>query len=330
MLRTPVRLLSALAPDGLPVARTAVREVLGRIFGPPPFDEDADPGDPGLFGPHSASWRLIREPASIVGGIRGLLVQVLHPLAVAGVVDHSHFRGDPLGRLHRTSAYVTTTTFGSTREALRAAAVVRGAHRVVRGTAPDGRPYAAGDPHLLMVVSVALTSSFLAADAAYAPDPAGASTADAFVAEQARAAALLDPRVDLDALGGDPGALAQLRAGTLDLPMLDEGVLPTNVAELDTLLEDLRGEFACTDQTRQLRDFLLWPDLDPPLRAAYLPMLAGALATMQPRDLALLQVPRVPLAGEATRTQTRALLGALRLASGTSPAYRAAARRAAA
>ena len=328
MLRAPIRLLVGLAPEGLPVARLAVREVLGRVFGPPPFDPDTDPGDPGLFGPGSASWRLIREPASIVGGVRGLLVQVLHPLAVAGVVDHSEFRGNPLGRLHNTSAYVTTTTFGSTREALHAAAAVRAAHRRVRGTAPDGRRYAASDPHLLTVVSTALTSSFLSADREYAPYPVDPGTADAFVAEQARAAALLDPRVDLADLEADPEALEALRAGRLELPMLAEGRLPLNVSQLEAYLEDLRGEFACNDQTRQLRDFLVWPDLDPPLKAAYLPILAGALATMQPRDLHLLQVPNLPLVGGATKVQTRALLAALRLASGTSPAHEAAHRRA--
>ena len=72
-----------------------------------------------LCGPGSASWRVIGEPAAIAGGLRALLLQVAHPLAMAGVADHSAFRTDPLGRLHRTSAYVTASTFGSTPEALR-------------------------------------------------------------------------------------------------------------------------------------------------------------------------------------------------------------------
>jgi hypothetical protein len=146
---------------GLPIVRDAVRRVLTRMFGPPPFDPNRDPGDPGLTGPGSPSWRIIGEPAAIAGGIRGLLAQVSHPLAMAGVHDHSAFREDPLGRLQRTSAYVTTSTFGSTAEAISVAGRVRAVHPRVHGTAPDGRPYRADDPRLLVWVSISLTSSFL-------------------------------------------------------------------------------------------------------------------------------------------------------------------------
>lgn len=320
---------AAAAPSGLPLTQRLARTGLARIFGPPPFDPAAAPGDPGLFGPGSASWRVIAEPAAIVGGIRALLVQLLHPLAMAGVADHSAFRDDALGRLHRTSAYVSMTTFGSTAEALSAARTVRRAHRRVVGTAPDGRPYRAGDPALLAWVSVALTSSFLATDRAYAPAPVGPADADRFIAEQARAAALLDPRVDLDALAADQSALAELRAGTLALPLVDEGILPTSTAELGRYLADVRPELGLNHQGRQALRFLVWPQLAVPLRGAYLLLLSGALASLQPWQRRLLGVPLGP-AAMAWRTQTRGLLAALRIGAGTSPALAMATRRAAA
>ena len=321
---TPLRLLTRLAPSGIPVLRSAIRAGLGHVFGPPPFDPAAAPGDPGLFGPGSASWRVVAEPAAIIGGIRALLIQLLHPLAVAGVADHSTFRDDPMGRLHRTSAYVTVTTFGSTPEALSVARRVRGAHRPVSGATPDGRPYRAGDPDLLAVVSVALTASFLVTDRFYAPHPVGTDIADAFVAEQSRAAALLDPRVDLDLLAADESARRMFRDGTLALPMIDQGALPTNVAELDEAVHRIRREHAVTNQTRDLLGFLLWPNLSSMLRAVYWPMLAGALATLERQDLRLIGTPHLPVSGYVARTQTRTALAALRVASGLSPSQQAA------
>ena len=318
---------ASVLPDGIPLLREVVHAGLGRIFGPPPFDPDTDPGDPGLFGPASASWRVIGEPSSIVGGVRALLVQTLHPLAVAGVADHSQYREDPLRRLHRTSAYVTTTTFGSLRDAIRVARQVRAAHHRVVGAAPDGRPYAASRPDLLTVVSVALTASFLAADRAYSPRPVDAATADAFVAEQARAAALLDPRVDLDIFADDPAAATALRAGGYSLPMLDDGTLPVTVAELDATMARLRREFAVTQQTRDLFVFLLRPQLPAPILAAYIPILSGALATLDPADLRLMGVPSLPGGGRLARMQTRVAITGLRLATGGSPSRRAAVRR---
>lgn len=326
MAPSPLQRIAAAAPAGLPGVQALTRSGLARIFGPPPFDPQADPGDPGLFGPGSASWQIIAEPAAIVGGIRSLLVQLLHPLAMAGVADHSAFRNDPLGRLHRTSAYVSATTFGSTAEALAVARRVRGAHRPVKGVA-GGRPYRAADPQLLAWVSMALTSSFLATDRAYAPAPADAAAADRFVAEQARAAALLDPRVRLDDLGADAAALEALRVGNLPLPLVDEGLLPLSVTQLEDRLAGLRPELEVTEQGRETLRFLLWPDLSPALRGGYLPLLAGAVATLDPWQRRLLNWRLGPV-GAAWRTQTRALLTALRVSAGPSPALGVATRRA--
>lgn len=328
MVVSPTRFLARTAPHGLPLVRQIVQGGLGRLFGPPRHDEHAHAGDPGLFGLGSASWRVLGEPAAIVGGVRALLVQLLHPHAMAGVADHSSFREDPLGRLRRTSAYVTTTAFGATPEALEVAEIVRRSHRAVRGVAPDGVPYDAADPHLLRWVSIALTSSFLAADRAYAPQPVDAATADAFVAEQARAAALLDPGVDLAALAADPQAQAAMRAGTWPLPLLDEGFLPTDVASLEACLACYEPELAVNAQGREGFRFLLWPPIPAPIKAAYLPMLAGALATLTEPQRRLLGLAGASPLAWPVQAQTRALLAALRLTTGTSPAQQAAARRA--
>lgn len=324
----PTLLAARLLPGGVPVVRRAVGRGLAAVFGPPPFALDARGGDAGLFGPGSTSWHLLADTASIVGGIRALLVQLLHPHAMAGVADHSEFHGDAVGRLRRTSAYVTTVAFGSTQEALAVTRKVREVHRRVQGVAPDGVDYRADDPHLLAWVSVALTASLLAADSAYAADPVTGPRADAFVAEQSRTAALLDPRVDLDALEGDAAALDALRRGDLTLPMIEEGYLPTSVAALHETVERYRPELGLNDQGRRGLKFLLWPPLPPPVRAGYLPVVAGAVATLADGDLALLGLPRNRLLRAAVRADVRLTVGLFRAVRGPSPVVTAAARRA--
>jgi uncharacterized protein (DUF2236 family) len=316
----------------VPIIGSVVRGWLGRAFGPPPFNPATGLGDPGLFGPGSASWQVISEPAAIVGGLRALLVQLLHPLAMAGVADHSRFRDDPLGRLRRTSDYVVGTTFGSTAEAIALLHTVRGVHRRVRGTAPDGRLYRADDPHLVAWVSLALTSSFLAADRAYAWRPAPPAVADAFVAEQSRVAALLDPRVDLGAIGRDPELLAALRRGELELPMIADGSLPRDVAGVAAALAAFRPELEVTRQGREALRFLLWPSISPPLKAGFVPLLAGAVATLDPAERRLLGLPAEGPAGTAVAAVSRPVRGMLllaRVASGPSPALTAATGRSA-
>lgn len=132
------------------------------------LDLENPKGDPGLFGPQSVSWRVHGDfPSMLVGGISALLLQVLHPLALAGVWDHSNFRQDMLGRLRRTSQFISGTTFGSTRDADWLIERVRTIHLQVVGTTPDGQPYAASDPDLLTWVHVAEVRSFLAAHLRY-------------------------------------------------------------------------------------------------------------------------------------------------------------------
>lgn len=132
--------------------------------------------DTGFFGPESASWKVHGDFTSMmVGGITALLVQMLHPGALAGVWDHSNFREDMAGRLKGTARFIAGTTYGDQAEAQACIDRVLAIHAKVVGTLPDGTPYSADDPHLLTWVHVAEVSAFLAAylryvDPAFPPD----------------------------------------------------------------------------------------------------------------------------------------------------------------
>jgi uncharacterized protein (DUF2236 family) len=118
--------------------------------------------DGGLFGPDSVTWRVHADPTMLLAGVRALLLQALHPLAMAGVAQHSAFREDPWGRLRRTAEYLGAVTYGTTEEAERAIARVRTVHRVVRGIDPHtGAAYSADDPDLLLWVHCCEVDSFL-------------------------------------------------------------------------------------------------------------------------------------------------------------------------
>src|SRR3954454_5274056 len=153
----------------------------------------ADGDDAGYFGPGSPVWTVHGDLATLIGGVRALLMQALHPAAVTGVDQHSSYRQDPLGRLSGTNRWLTTTTFGSRALADREAARVRGMHRRVVGTytGPDGweRPYRAGDDRLLGWVHAAFTESFLVAHEAFAGSVPGG--ADRYVREWATAGELV-------------------------------------------------------------------------------------------------------------------------------------------
>ena len=162
--------------------------------------------DDGFFGPGSVSWRVAIDLSSTVAGLRALLLQALHPLAMAGVDQHSGWRRDPVGRLAATSAYLATVNFGERAAAERAAARVRRIHEHVRGTdAVTGRPYAASDPALLLWVHATFVDSLVVACELFgtALPPA---EADRYVAETTVAAEL----VGIPA-GMAPASLAGLR-----------------------------------------------------------------------------------------------------------------------
>ncbi|HEY1623534.1 MAG TPA: oxygenase MpaB family protein [Streptosporangiaceae bacterium] len=148
------------------------------------------PCDEGYFGPASVTWRVASDLSVPVAGLRALLIQALHPLAMAGVDQHSDWRRDPVGRLAATSAYLATVTFGDRAAADRVAARVRMVHEHVRGTVDgtaEGEPYSASDPGLLLWVHATFVDSGLAGCELFGTP----ADADAYVREMAISAALL-------------------------------------------------------------------------------------------------------------------------------------------
>jgi uncharacterized protein (DUF2236 family) len=245
-------------------------------------------GDPGLLGPGSVSWLVLGDVATFVGGIRALLLQAAHPEVVAGVGDHSRYREDPLGRLSRTSAYVTATTYGAMPEVEAAVGQVRRIHRVVSGVSSRGLPYDAGDPGYSAWVHNALTDSFLVAHQTYGEFKLSSSEQDLFVLEQTRVGALL---------GSDP------------MPASADGLSPWI---------GLHPDLASSPEMDEAVQFLSDPPLDPALKLGYKILLEAAVATLPRRLLSILGLTRTPGAVSAGRVAVRGLRWAL----GYSPSWK--------
>jgi uncharacterized protein (DUF2236 family) len=195
-----------LIPSPAALLRTQVRRDVARLFGQggETIDLDQPPGDPGLFGPASMAWRVHADLATMmVGGIAALLLQMLHPAALAGVWDHSRFREDRTGRLRRTAQFIAGTTYGGRAEAERLIARVRAVHTRISGVLPDGTPYRADDPDLLLWVHVAESWCFLEAYRRYRDPLLPSARADRYFAEVAiiadRLGAAPAPRTRRDA-----------------------------------------------------------------------------------------------------------------------------------
>jgi uncharacterized protein (DUF2236 family) len=149
------------------------------------------PADDGLFGPRSIVWRVNRDRSFPLAGMRSLMIQALHPLAMAGVAQHSNWRQDPFGRLAATSSYLLTTTYGDTASALAAAAWVRKIHTHVRGVdAETGLPYSAEDPALLLWVHAGMVDSIVTVVQRYGRSLDDAD-ANRYVAEMVRFAEIV-------------------------------------------------------------------------------------------------------------------------------------------
>jgi uncharacterized protein (DUF2236 family) len=222
---------------------------------------------PRWFTPDDPIWRVHADAAMFPGGIRALLLQSLHPLAMAGVAGHSGYKGDPWGRLQRTSEFLATTTFGTVEHAQEQIARVRSIHDRVRGKAADGRPYSAADPHLLTWVHVTEADSFLTAYQRYAVEPLTAVEADRYVEQS--------------------GVVAR------ELGVPDP---PTTVAGLRACIEGYRPELESTEAAREAARFLLvHPPLPLAARPGYAALAAGAVA-MLPRWARLpLRLPWLPV-----------------------------------
>lgn len=151
-----------------------------------PLDLSRPPGDAGLFAAESPAWRIHGDfSVMMIGGISALLLQMLHPFALAGVWDHSGFRTDRIGRLRRTARFIAITTFGSTASADAAIDDVRRVHDRIHGTLPDGTPYDANDPALLTWVHVAEVDSFVRAFRRYGTGRLSSADEDRYFDETA-------------------------------------------------------------------------------------------------------------------------------------------------
>ena len=242
------------------------------------------PADDGFFGPGSVTWQVSTDLSGPVAGLRSLLMQALHPLAMAGVDQHSGWRQDPVGRLAATSMYVNTVTFGERAAAQRAAARVRRIHEHVRGTDPvTGQQYAASDPGLLLWVHAALVDSTIVASDLFGNSLTG-QAADRYVEEMVAAAELVGIPPDQ---------------------------VPASVAELTRYVESVRPRLRCTPAAAESMAYLLDPPgLDEEVAEIWQDVRDGAVAALPAwaREMYGYEVP--PLTPDR-RTEIHQALGVL-------------------
>ena len=211
----------------------------------------------------------------MVGGIRGLLLQMLHPHALQGVLDHSNFRTDMHGRLRRTARFIAVTTFGHREDAMAAVDRVNRIHAKVGGTLPDGTAYSATDPRTLAWVHVAEATSFLAAYLRHVrPDMPG-SEQDEYYRQFA---------VIARALGADP--------------------VPIDRREAEAIFRDLRTDLTASPAAREIAQLVLTqkPPGSPPAVQALLG--AEAVALLPPFARSMLALERPGLAAIPARAAT--------------------------
>ncbi|MFW6597744.1 oxygenase MpaB family protein [Propionibacteriaceae bacterium Y2011] len=250
------------------------------------------PGDR-WFTPADAIWRVHRDPAMFIGGIRSLLLQSLHPVAMQAVSEHSGQGSDPWGRLQRANQFVNTTTYGTVAEAEQAIAKVHHVHGFVQGVTPEGEPYEAGDPHLLKWVHIVDVESFLLAHQAYGERPLTPERCDEYVAQTAVVAEQL---------------------GVIDPPRTR--------AELETQLMSYRLELRRTEAAVEAAELLLRrPPLPKSSRPAYRMLVHGALALTPPWALARLRVPYYPVRELMAPPIARAACRTLRWAFAVDPVH---------
>ncbi|MDQ0564665.1 DUF2236 domain-containing protein [Erythrobacter citreus] len=213
--------------------------------------------------------------AMMVGGIRGLLLQMLHPHALQGVLDHSNFRSDMHGRLRRTARFIAVTTFGHRDDAQAAIGRVNRIHAAVGGTLPDGSPYSASDPRVLAWVHVAEATSFLAAYLRHVrPDMPGAEQDEYY--RQFAVIAL--------ALGADP--------------------VPTSRAEAEAIFRELRSDLAASPAAREVADLVLTQRPKGAPHAVQALLGAEAVALLPPFARSMLGLERPGLAAIPARAAT--------------------------
>ena len=248
------------------------------------------PGDEGLFGPSSLTWVVHSDlPAMLIGGLASLMYQTLHPLAMAGIAQHSHFREDPLGRLRRTAEFVAGTTFGGIDHAEALIESVRDVHDRVTGVAPDGRSYSANDPELLTWVHTTEAWSFLRAHERYSTRPLTMAEKDRYLKEVATLA---------------------YRLGARDVPR--------SVAEVRAYFRAIRGDLGRSNEAVATVAFLREPLSKAPLEVLAQQIVTDAAVDLLPsfarRALRLVHVPLISSA--AVRTSAASFSVLLRWAIG--------------
>ncbi|HEU4347260.1 MAG TPA: oxygenase MpaB family protein [Actinoplanes sp.] len=192
--------------------------------------------DQGLLGPGSVAWTVVGHPMSLVGGMRALMIQTLHPLAMAGVAQHSDYERRGLDRLRRTAYYVTATTFGDTDTAHAAAERVRRVHRRIHGIDPvTGRPYDAADPDTQIWVHCTEWHSMLAAYRVFGDRRLSEREQDRYFAEGAIIGSLL----------GTPRER-----------------IPASRAEYRAYFEAVRPQLCVSEASRKAINFVLRPPVD--------------------------------------------------------------------
>ncbi|MFD7459364.1 MULTISPECIES: oxygenase MpaB family protein [unclassified Streptomyces] len=266
-----MRLIPSLDLGLVPLRDRVGEAIFSRVAGPEGARNRAlihgAPG-PRWFGPDRPIRRVHGDASMFIGGLSALLLQSLHPLAMAAVAAHSGFRGDPWGRLQRTSTFLAVTTYGPADSAQAACDRVRAVHQRVRGTTTDGIAYSASDPHLLCWVHVAEVDSFLRAHQRYGAHPLDDAGCDGYVADMARI------------------------AGALGVP--DP---PTDRAGLAERLAAYRRELRATPEARGTARYLL---LRPPVpllaRVPYGAVAANAVSLLPPWASKALRLPRLPVA----------------------------------
>lgn len=279
--------------------RAVVRRLLtGQPDGVAPWVRQMDrPGDAGWFGPGSTIWAVHADAATLVGGVRALLVQAMHPTVLAGFDQHSAYRQDPESRLVRTASFVTITTFGTTAQAEAACERVRRAHEPVRGRTPTGEPYDAADPDLLGWVHLALADSMADSVARFGRTP-----------------------FDLDAYLADMAVVGE---------HLDAAYVPQDRAELAAAWDHYLPALRVTPDTAVAHRFLMDPPLPLHVRLPYR-VVAAAAASSLPARLRPLLAARPVLPGPAAHVVGKAATRLLAAVLGDSPAAAAAHRRTAA
>jgi uncharacterized protein (DUF2236 family) len=246
-----------------------------------------DAPGPRWFSPEDPIWRVHPDASMFVGGIRALLLQSLHPRAMAAVSQHSGFRGDPWGRLHRTSAFLATTTYGTVGAAERMITTVNRIHARVAGRTRDGLAYRADEPELLSWVHVAEVDSFLTAHDHFGETPLAGPDRDRYIAQVGEIAARL----------GVPEP-------------------PSTQRELADQLDAFRPALRMTTEAREAAELLL---RNPPLtgieQLGYRSMAAGAISVLPMWARVQLGLPSMPITDRViSRPITRLTMRGLRWA----------------